>query len=171
MPSRPLQHHPWRCAGTRRLDAATPAVVRPTASRQLHPRVSVWTTTRWKISTPPPSKPLLGSHRARRDAPPEAIFARTVVHSVVLFAMPSHVARTMRHACKLPPPKPIKRGAVPWPQGGGDREHSPHTFCLHHDIGTCLNQNLWDLEARPPLPPRSRIRHPVPEPELSGHAE
>jgi hypothetical protein len=72
------------------------------------------------ISTPPPSKPLLGGHRARHDAPPEARFARTVVHSVVLFDMPSHVARTVRHACKLPPPRPIKGGAVPWPQGDKD---------------------------------------------------
>jgi hypothetical protein len=88
--------------------------------RQLHPRVSVRTTTEWGISTPPPSKPLLGGHRARHDAPPEARFARTVVHSVELFDMPSHVARTVRHACKLPPPRPIKGGAVPWPQGDKD---------------------------------------------------
>jgi hypothetical protein len=27
-------------------------------------------------------------------------------------------------------------------------------FRLHRDIGTCHNQYLWDLEARPPLPPR-----------------
>jgi hypothetical protein len=32
-------------------------------------------------------------------------------------------------------------------------EHT-HAFRLHHDIGTFLNQYLWDLEAKPPLPPR-----------------
>jgi hypothetical protein len=111
----------------------------PTASRQLHPRVSVRTTTQRKISTPPPSKPLLDGHRARRDAPPEARFARTAVYSVALYAMPLHVARTVRHACKLPPPWPIKGGVVPWPR---ERTYSIHllVFCLHHDIGTCLNQ-------------------------------
>jgi hypothetical protein len=103
--------------------------------------------------TPPPSKPLLGGHRARHDAPLEARFARTAVHSVVMCTIPAHVARIVWHACKLPPPWPIKGGAVPWPRGD-DREHSPHALCLHHDIGTCFNQYLWDLEARPPLPPR-----------------
>jgi hypothetical protein len=78
-----------------------------------HPRVSVWTTTPRKTSTPPPSKPLLGGHRACHDAPPEARFARTTVHSVALCAIPPHVTRIVRHACKLPPPWPIKGGAVP----------------------------------------------------------
>jgi hypothetical protein len=41
------------------------------------------------------------------------------VHSVALPAMPSHVARTVQHACKLPPPWHIKGGAVPWSQGDG----------------------------------------------------
>jgi hypothetical protein len=103
--------------------------------------------------TPPPSKPLLGGHRARHDAPTEARFARTAVHSVVLCTIPPHVARTVRHTCKLPPLWHIKGGVVPWPQGD-ERGHSPHAFFLHHDIGTCVNQYLWDLEARPPIPPR-----------------
>jgi hypothetical protein len=111
--------------------------VRPTASRQLHPRANVRTTTRRGISTPPLSKPLLGEYRAHHDAPSEARFARTAFHSVALSAMPSHVARIVRHACKLPPPWPIKGGAVPWPQ----RERAlTHAHCLHHDIGTCLNK-------------------------------
>jgi hypothetical protein len=61
----------------------------------------------------------------------------------------------VRHACKLLPPWPIKGGAVPQPRGHGttDNGHS-HALRLLHDIGTCLNQYLWDLEARPPLPPR-----------------
>jgi hypothetical protein len=61
----------------------------------------------------------------------------------------------VRHTCKLLPPWPIKGGAVPQPRGHGttDSDH-PHTLRPLHDIGTCLNQYLWDLEVRPPLPPR-----------------
>jgi hypothetical protein len=125
----------------------------PSASHQQHPRVSVRTMTPRKTSTPPPSKLLLGRHRARHDVPPEARFARTAVHSVVLFAMPLDVARIVRHACNLPSPWSIKGGAVPWPRGGGGENSHSYAFRLHHDIGTCLNQYLWDLEARPPLPP------------------
>jgi hypothetical protein len=132
-PAQPSRHHDvipgtatpslmlW---GYGRQDAATPAAVRPTASRQLHPQVSIRTTTKRGISIPPPSKPLLGGYRARHDAPPEARFARTAVHSVALSAMPSHVARTVRHACKLPPPWPIKGGAVHWPQGDDKSTHT-----------------------------------------------
>jgi hypothetical protein len=63
--------------------------------------------------------------------------------------------RIVRHTCKLLSPWPIKGRAIPQPQGGttGDSDHT-HAFRLHRDIGTCLNQYLWDLEARPPLPPR-----------------
>jgi hypothetical protein len=146
-PSPPSQHHPEHCSaipnavgGTGRKDTATPDVVRPTASRQLPPRVSVRMTTKWGISTPPPLKPLRDGHRARHDAPPEARFARTAVHSVALSAMPSHVVRIVRNACKLPPPWPIKGGAVPWPQRGMTDGTHPHAFRLHPDIGTCLNQ-------------------------------
>jgi hypothetical protein len=59
----------------------------------------------------------------------------------------------VRHACKLLSPWPIKGGAFPQPQGTTDSNHT-HAFSLHYDIGTCLNQYLWDLEAWPPLPPR-----------------
>jgi hypothetical protein len=62
----------------------------------------------------------------------------------------------VRYACKLLPPWPINGGAAPpQPRGHGmtDREHS-HALHLLHDIGTCLNQHLWDLGARPPHPPR-----------------
>jgi hypothetical protein len=61
--------------------------------------------------------------------------------------------RTVRHACKLLSPWPIKGGVAPQPQRTTDSNHM-HAFLPHHDIGTCLNQYLWDLEARPPLPPR-----------------
>jgi hypothetical protein len=61
----------------------------------------------------------------------------------------------VRHACKLLPPWPIKGAAVSQPRGEGttDNNHS-HALRLLHDIGTRLNQYPWDLEARPPLPPR-----------------
>jgi hypothetical protein len=49
----------------------------------------------------------------RHDAPPEARFARTVVYSATLYTVPLHVGEIVCHACKLPPPWPIKGGAVP----------------------------------------------------------
>jgi hypothetical protein len=60
---------------------------------------------------------------------------------VALYAMPLHVDKTVRHACKLLPPWPIKGGAVPQPQGAMDNAHL-HAFRLYHDIGTCLHQYL-----------------------------
>jgi hypothetical protein len=64
---------------------------------------------------------------------------------VALYAMPLHVDKTVWYTCKLPPPWPIKGRVVPQPQGAMDSAHL-HAFRLHHDIGTCLNQYLWDLE-------------------------
>jgi hypothetical protein len=104
-PSRVLQHHPRRCGSTGRQDAATPAVVRLTASRQLHPRVSVQMTTKREVPTPPPSKPLLDRYRARHDALPEARFARTAIYSTTLCTIPLHIIITVWHSCKLPQPK------------------------------------------------------------------
>jgi hypothetical protein len=75
----------------------------PTASRRLHPRVSVRTTTREGAPTPPPSKPFLDGYRARHDALPEAGFARTAVCSMVLYTIPQHVVKIVRHGCKPPP--------------------------------------------------------------------
>jgi hypothetical protein len=63
--------------------------------------------------TPPPSEPLLDVHRARHDASPDARFARTAVYSTTLYTVPLHVDEVVWHACKLPPPWPIKGGAVP----------------------------------------------------------
>jgi hypothetical protein len=103
-PSRALHRHPLRCGGTERQDAVMPAAVRPTASHQLHPRTGIQTTTKREAPTPPPSKPLLGGHRTRHDAPSEVRFARTAVYSTALCAIPLHVNRIVRHACKLPPP-------------------------------------------------------------------
>jgi hypothetical protein len=113
----------------RRQDTATPATVPCMAACQQQPRVLTRAVTEQETTTPPPSKPLLGAHRRRHDAPPEVRFARTTVYSVALYGMPSHVARTVRHACKLLPPCAIKGEAVPQSQGDGtaDSNHL-HTF-------------------------------------------
>jgi hypothetical protein len=116
-PSQALHHHLLHCGGTGRQYAATPAAVRPTASRQPHPRANVRTTTTRATPTSPPLKPLLDGYRAHHDAPPDARFARTAVYSMAVRTMPLHVDKTVRHTCKLPPPWPIKGGAVPQPQG------------------------------------------------------
>jgi hypothetical protein len=105
----------------RRQDTATPATVPRTASCQRHPRVLSRAVAEQGTSTPPPSKPLLDAHGTRHDTLPEVRFAKTTVYSVALYAMPSHVARTVRHAYKLLPPCPIKGEAVPQPQGTGRR--------------------------------------------------
>jgi hypothetical protein len=64
--------------------------------------------------------------------------------------------RIVRHAFELLSPWPIKGGAAPQPQGTDTETNDAHShaFRLHLDIGTCLNQYLWDLEDQPPLVPR-----------------
>jgi hypothetical protein len=112
-PFRALHRHSRLCGSVRRRDTATPTDVPRRASRQRHPRISARATAERATPTPPPSKLLLDGHRARHDVPPEARFARTAVYSTTLCTMPPHVDNTVRHACKLPPPWPIKGGAVP----------------------------------------------------------
>jgi hypothetical protein len=112
-PSRALHRYPQHCGGMRRQDTATLAAVRPAASWQPHPRAHVQATTKRVTPTTPPSKPLLDGYRARHDAPLDARFSRTAVYSTTLYAIPPHIDKTVRHACKLPPPWPIKGGAVP----------------------------------------------------------
>jgi hypothetical protein len=84
-----------------------------TASRQQHPRVLMRAVAEQETATLPPSKPFLGAHRTRHDAPPEARFVRAAVYSATLYTMPLHVCEIVRHACKLSPPWPTKGGAVP----------------------------------------------------------
>jgi hypothetical protein len=51
--------------------------------------------------------------------------------------------RTVRHACKLLPPWPIKGGAIPQPQEENTYTNDTLTpLASHSDIGTCLNQYL-----------------------------
>jgi hypothetical protein len=59
-----------------------------------------------------------GGYMARHDVPPAARFTRTAIYSTALRAIPSHVARTVRHACKSPSPWPIKGGASSLAAGG-----------------------------------------------------
>jgi hypothetical protein len=119
-PSPPPRRHPGHCIAIPDAVEACGDRTPPrqllyprTASHQQHPRVLTRAVAEQENATPPPSKPLLGAHRTRHDAPPEARFARTVVYSVTLYTMPLHVGEIVRHACKLSPPRPIKGGAVP----------------------------------------------------------
>jgi hypothetical protein len=112
-PSQPLQCHSRCCGNTQRWDIATPTAVPRAASRQWHPQISTRAATERATPTPLPSKSFLDGYRARHDIPPEARFARTAVYSTTLDTMPPHVDKTVRHTCKLPPPWPIKAGAVP----------------------------------------------------------
>jgi hypothetical protein len=54
-----------------------------------------------------------GQEQDTPRCPTGARFTRTAINSTALYAIPPHVVRTVRHACKLPPPWPIKGGAVP----------------------------------------------------------
>jgi hypothetical protein len=159
LPSSALCDHPGHCT-------TTPDAVEHAAMGHRHashfalygltamsPRIPTRTALERATSTAPPSKLLLETHKTRHDATPEARFARTTVYSVALYAMPLHVGKIVWHTCKLLLPWPIKGEAVPQPRGTMDSNRT-YAFRLHHDIGTCLNQYLWDLEARPPLPPR-----------------
>jgi hypothetical protein len=75
----------------------------------------------------PPSKPLLGGHRARHDAPPEARFARTAAPSIVLCAIPPHVTRTASSLA-------YKRRGSPLAAGRGQRALIRHTLSVFTTI-------------------------------------
>jgi hypothetical protein len=111
---------------------------------------------RTPTSAPLPSKSLQYGHWTRHDASTGARFAKTDVNSATLLAIPLQVGKIVRHTCKLPSPWPIKGGAIPKPWEAADRNdrHTRTPFAPHSDIGTRLNQYLWDLEDQPPLPPR-----------------
>jgi hypothetical protein len=68
-----------------------PATVPRMGPRGRPPRAGPRTTAGQPTSTLPPSKPLLYEHRTRHNAPTGTRFARTVVNSVALLAMPPHV--------------------------------------------------------------------------------
>jgi hypothetical protein len=116
-PSPPaLCGHPRRCATIPSTAAPSPALwghgmtrhrhtryCMTSSLRQHDPRADVRTTAKQEAPTPLSSKKLLDRHRTCRDAPPEARFARTATHSLALYAIPPHVARTVRHECKPSP--------------------------------------------------------------------
>jgi hypothetical protein len=76
---------------TRGRDAATPATAPCTERRQrlLRARLKAPRST----TTPPPSKSPLFKHRTRHNALTGARFARTVVYSTALYAIPPQVAK------------------------------------------------------------------------------
>jgi hypothetical protein len=108
----------------RQQDTATAATVPCMASCQRHPRVLTRAVAKQETTTPPPSKSLLDAYRTHHDALPEARFVRTAVYSATLYTMLLHVGEIVRHARKLPPPWPIKGGAVPYPRGTGNGQRS-----------------------------------------------
>jgi hypothetical protein len=160
-PSPPLRHHArhcddipmlLECMGTRRRhDRHCTAYGRPVDSTLEPARGSGRTTNHYAATRE--AAPVQA-----RDAPRRLNWSRICQDGRRLRGTARHASsrrKIVRHACKLLPPWPIKGGAVPSHRGEGmtDSDH-PHALRLLHDIGTRLNQHLWDLEARPPLPPR-----------------
>jgi hypothetical protein len=113
MPSRPLHHHPRRCGSVRRQDAATPATVPPYGLTSMAPSSPHMGGCRTGDLYTATLEAAPGRAQDTPNAPPEARFARTAVYSATLYTMPPHVDEIVRRACKLPPPWPIKGGAVP----------------------------------------------------------
>jgi hypothetical protein len=148
-PSQALQHHPRHCGSAGRQDASTPAVVPRTAPRQLHLESAHGRRPNGRLLR---RQPLLDGHKARHNAPPEARFTRTTVSSAALYAIPSHVTRTVRHACKRPPPWPIKGGAVPLTHGD-DRQHS--------DARSLPSPRYWHLASIKPQGPGGPASSPA----------
>jgi hypothetical protein len=98
-PSPPLPHHARHCGDT-------PTLLGRTGTRHHHnghcatyglpstvPSNRPTTAAGQPTATPPPSKPLLYEHRTHHDASTGAGFARTVISSAALFAIPLHVEK------------------------------------------------------------------------------
>jgi hypothetical protein len=145
------------CWGTRGQDVATTATVSRTGLPSTTPSNRLTTTASQPTTTPLLCNPrsrsctstgrtrLLNQGRIRQDGRQLHDTAR---HTATC-------REIVRHACKSPSPWPIKGRAIPQSRGHGTTNinHS-YVLCLPDDIGTRLNQYLWDLEATPPLPPR-----------------
>jgi hypothetical protein len=132
-----------RCWDVRGQDITTTASVPCTGPRQRHPQTS---PPRRPVNQPLHRRPRrLNRSGIRQD---DRQLRSTARHTFTR-------REIVRHACKLLPPWPIKGGAAPQPRGDEttDNDYS-RALRLLHDIGTCLNQHLWDLGAKPPLPPR-----------------
>jgi hypothetical protein len=143
--------HCWDVWGQ---DIATTATVPRTDPRQWHPRAG------------PPRRQSTNRYTANleaipiraQDAPRRLNRSGIRQDGCQLRSTVRHTStrrEIVRHACKLLFPWPIKGGAAPQPRGhettDSDRSHA---LRLLHDIGTRLNQHLWDLEVTPSLPLR-----------------
>jgi hypothetical protein len=82
-----------RCWDVRRQDITTTTTVPRTGPPSTAPSNRPTTAAGQPTATPPPSKPLLYEHRTHHDASTGAGFARTVVSSAALFAIPLHVEK------------------------------------------------------------------------------
>jgi hypothetical protein len=153
--------HPRHCSATSGTATTSLTLLERTGTGRRHARHCTSygppltaPVARQPASAPLPSKSLLYGHRTRHDTPTGARFARMVVNSVALLATPPHVGEQCGTPVNCSPLAYKRRGSTPAAGDGTmDSDHA-HAFRLHHNIGTRLNQYLWDLEARPPLPPR-----------------
>jgi hypothetical protein len=161
-PAQPSRH----CSATPGTATTSPTLLERTRTGRRHARHC---TSYGSPSTPPSSRPADGGRAANlrattleaaplraQDSPRRPNRSEIRQDGRQLRGTARHAftrRRTVRHACKLLSPWPIKGGAVPQPRGMTESNRT-HAFRFHYDIGTSLNQYLSDLEARPPLPPR-----------------
>jgi hypothetical protein len=160
-PSPPLPHHAehcddipmlLECTGTRRRHDRHCAVYGPPVDDTLESARGGGPTTNHYVAT------LEAAPVRAQDMPRRLDWSRIRQDGRQLRGTTHHASTRRKivwHACKLLPPWPIKGGAVPHRRGQGTMDNNhPHALRLLLDIGICINQYLWDLEARPPLPPR-----------------
>jgi hypothetical protein len=94
--------YPRHCSATPRTATTSPTLLERTRTGHRHnhhctgprgrpPRAGSRTTVGQPTAAPPPLKPLLYEHRTHHDATTGTRFARTVVNSMALLAMPPHV--------------------------------------------------------------------------------
>jgi hypothetical protein len=140
------------CTGTRRRHNRHCAEYGPPVDGTLEPACGGGRTTNHYAAT------LEAAPVRAQDAPRHLHWSRICQDDHQLRGTAHHASTRRKivwHACKLLPPWPIKGGAVPHRRGQGTMDNNhPHALRLLLDIGICINQYLWDLEARPPLPPR-----------------
>jgi hypothetical protein len=143
-----------RCWDVRGQDIATTATVPRTGPRQRHPRTGLAR----RQSTNCYTAALEATPVRAQDAPRRLNRSGIRQDDRQLHNTVRHTStrrEIVRHACKLLSPWPIKGGAAPQPRGEGDDgqqslTRSPPSPRYWHSP----QSNLWDLEAKPPLPPR-----------------
>jgi hypothetical protein len=109
-PSPPLCHHPDHCstipgAVGAQDDKASPRLPLCDLQPSVSPTLELTHARRPKEKLPcryPRSRSWTGTGFAATP-PPEARFTKTAIHSMALYTILPHVARTVRHDCKLPP--------------------------------------------------------------------